>query len=977
MFWFFIALILFLLWITKKPKGTTTITSQKDSYEQGFWDGWRAFGKKVSNDLEQDAVSTERLQSYIRAGSTGIIPSDTPAAPSVDTSSTELAIAADVPQETVSTVSATNVYTERVSGVPESYILPEEKERITLKNLNTLLYVASFLIVAAAAAFIASSTPPAVRIVLLWLVVGLFYGGGLVLYLKAPRLQAAAVSFVGTGLAILPFAGLALTVLAGVPGQVAWWLTSLIGIVAYGLATVVLRQAVIAYLTLAFVLSLASSSTTLLQLPLIWSFVAVMLVALVAHFVALLWPRLLPEVFRLPIQQTGEYVTPLALIASLYGITQLSAAEYTLVFAIASLQYCAYWMSERTYRNETIARVLILLTSGILGSSLTDGSSSFMIWWCSVAVCINALYSLVRVRVSDKISRTYETTWLAVSVAALLIMMELWVSLGTHSLEVTIMIELIILIAAIAAFRFRQIEWGYVCLAGSVALPYTIGASLSGVAWYEYIYPWLFVVASLGALYQYFCAVRAKRPTAVRSFMVTSFVTYTAMATIATMVLYLEPLSLWLVPLSLILAASYVLFSYISRYSWVEFIAVPYLAGAIAVIVWNTSDVHTWHSLIITGVLYVILVLAGMIHTRRQESDRATGLFGAGQLVIFGLSLGIVQSETQLVAMLLLLVAAAGAAFRYCLGRDDTPLDKLYAVSTLPYLFLAWGSSLSLAQGWQILLFGVAAAIYWALSYRSKEPRIAVVANGAMLGAVITMFSVIRVPTEWTPLLVGWVTSVVYGVWYAISLLLNDNRRLWIHIISLWSVLATVTLISLSAGRPVALAACASLALLAVTVGLHGYIIRRSIYGDASFFLLSAATQIALYTQWPETPAVIYGHLTAATFLGVALWRRRSFLPRITHYTIAAGALTLGTLITALADGGIYQLIFLIEHIALLIIGALKGWQKVVWWGVGASVAAILYFLRDYFFLWLAFLGLVLIAIVVWRLNTMNKPADK
>ena len=977
MFWFWVALIFFLLWITKKPKHTSDNSTPKNSYDQGFWDGWRAFGKKVSSDLEQDTVSTERLQSYIRAGSTGVIPIDT-AAPTASDVSDPVRHEAPATVDAIEPGAITSVQTDAAQPgiVSEPSILPEEKERITLKNLNTLLYVASFLIVAAAAAFIASSTPPAVRIILLWLVVGMFYGGGLWLYAKTTRLRPAAIAFTGTGLAVLPFAGLALTMLAGVPGQVAWWLTSLIGIFAYAIATVVLKQAVIAYMTLAFVLSLASSSANLLQLPLVWSFVAVMLVALVAHFIASLRPQLLPEVFRVSIKQTGEYVTPLALFASLFTITELSAREYTLIFAIASLQYCVYWMNERTYRNETIARILSLITLVILGFSLGNTSSSFQIWWCTGIVCLSAIYSLVRVRVSDYDSPRYESTWLALSITSLLIIVALWTSLRAHALEITITLELIILIAGIAALRLRRIEWGYVCLAGSIALPYAIGASLDGVHWYEYIYPWLFAAASLAALYHYYCSTKMEHSAQVQQFTATAFVSYATMATIAGLMLYLQPLSIWLAPVALILAVSYVLFSYMSKYLAAEFIAIPYLAGAIAAVVWNTSNVHTWHSLIITGILYLGLIVIGIIHHNRQESARATGIFGAGQLVIFGLSLGILQPETQLATMLLLLVASAGAALRYLISKSNTPLDKLYAISPLPYLLLAWVSSQSLAQGWHILLFGLAAIIYWALSYRAREPLVAIIANGAILGVVMTLCSILHTPPEWTPLLIGWVVSGIYGLWYAVSLLFNDSRRSWVHIISLWFMLTLAILISLGSEKPVALASCASLAILAVSVGLHGYIIRRSLYGDVFLFLLSAAIQIAIYIQWPETRAIIYGHLTAATFLGVALWRRRTFLPRSTHYLIAASALTLTGLITAFSDGGIYQLVFLVEHIVILIIGALKGWQRVIWWGVGASVAAILYFLRDYFFLWLAFLGIVLIAIVIWRLNSLNKPTD-
>lgn len=197
--------------------------------------------------------------------------------------------------------------------------------------------------------------------------------------------------------------------------------------------------------------------------------------------------------------------------------------------------------------------------------------------------------------------------------------------------------------------------------------------------------------------------------------------------------------------------------------------------------------------------------------------------------------------------------------------------------------------------------------------------------------------------------------------------------RTWVHIISIWTILGPAALACLGSEKAVALSACATLAILAASVSIHGYVLRRSVYADIAIFIASFALQVALYIQWPDAPSTIYGHVTAATILGVALWRRSRGQPHTVHYFLAAGSLTLGGIISAFAEATIYQLVFLIEHITILVVGGLKGWQKVVWWGVASTVAAILYFLRDYFFLWLAFLGIVLIAIVIWRLGSLGK----
>lgn len=963
MFWFILFVIFFILWLNRKPKDQDITVNTQSSYDQGYWDGWRAFGRRVQSDIKNDTVSHKKLQSYIGAGATGILPPD----PDAEPTTPPVARSQDAP---ATAMSAAEIYV----ATPETPIetSAEEKQRLALKNLNTMLYVASFLLVAAAAAFIASSTPESVRLVLLWVVVGLFYGGGLLLHARSERLRPAALSFVGTGLAILPFAGLALTTLAHVPGQVAWFITSLIGIVAYGAATIIVKRAVIAYLTMAFVLSLASSTVSMLQLPLVWGFVMIMVVALVAHFIATLWPKILPAVFKAPVEQTGQYVTPIALVASLTVASQLTLAEYTLIFSVAALQYIVFWTQQRTYANETIARGLTILALSLLGFTVGEDNAMFVTIWQTVLVTINAVYSLVRVRPGNPENRGQETAWLVVAIIGLVFTLAGWSQAGIAEIGLTIIVELTLLIAAIAAFRLRQVGWGYVCLAASVMLPFSIGGWITGAPWYEDTYPWVFLIASIAALWKSYQYTTTHRSSAVKQFASITFWTYTIVATVMAFISYGSPLSLWMILFASLAAATTLAFSYIRQALPSEGVAIGFVALVITTIVWNTSDVHIWHSLIIVGVLYLVLLIGGLIHTKRNEAARTAWVLGAGQLVATFFALGIASAETRLSATLLLVAVAIGAAARYVVVKRESFINTLYAGSTIVYLLLAWSGSLYLNQGWQVLVLAVAAAIYWILSYRSTQAFVAVVANIAALGAIITLFSWIDAPAEWCLLLTGWVSAAVYAIWYGVTLSMNDTTRTWIHVISAWIILATTALACLGAEKAVALAACATLLVLAASIWAHGYTLRRTVYFDVAAFIGSFAVQTAITIQWPETPMTVYGHLTAATILGVALWRRHHGQTRTAHYFLAAGSLTLGAAISAFTEESIYQLIFLIEHIAILVIGGLRQWQKVVWWGVASTVAAILYFLRDYFFLWLAFLGIVLIAIVIWRLSRID-----
>lgn len=217
-FWFVLALVFFVLWLTKKSSG-----GLGDSYRQGYWDGYRALGSSVRNEIDRATVDHEKIRRLVAIGE-----GDQPAVQPQQKSAIEPVVAAETTASTGSyvqeqrpflapynTPSAQPAPPVQEKWQPDPTAVAAEKERASLKNLNTVLYMASFLLVAAAAAFVATSMPAEVRLASLIIVTIMFYGVGLVLHGKVERLRPAAVAFVGTGLAILPFVGVALTTLGG------------------------------------------------------------------------------------------------------------------------------------------------------------------------------------------------------------------------------------------------------------------------------------------------------------------------------------------------------------------------------------------------------------------------------------------------------------------------------------------------------------------------------------------------------------------------------------------------------------------------------------------------------------------------------------------------------------------------------------------------------------------------------------------
>ena len=179
----------------------------------------------------------------------------------------------------------------------------EQKQRQELRNINTILYTASFLLVGAAALFIGFSTlaSPSFKFVTLLLATFGFYAIGLYLYERSHKLKPAATAFVGTGLALIPFVGLAFNSFIVRDPALSWFLTSLLGLVAFLFAVSRIRSTVMAYLTLAFTFSLATSTVSVLDAPYLWYFVSIIVTASLLSYIAFKLPGRVPGYLKKPL----------------------------------------------------------------------------------------------------------------------------------------------------------------------------------------------------------------------------------------------------------------------------------------------------------------------------------------------------------------------------------------------------------------------------------------------------------------------------------------------------------------------------------------------------------------------------------------------------------------------------------------------------------------------------------------------------
>lgn len=193
------------------------------------------------------------------------------------------------------------------------------KERRERQNINVTLYVASLLLVAAGALFVGTSLPAVLRFAGVCLITALFYGAGLAVHVKAPRLRPAAVAFAGTGLALVSVAGLAMYNFTVLDAPLAWFLTSMVGTLAYVVAALRLDNRVLVYLSLTFVVSTAWSGVSVLGAPLVWYFAAMIGFAAATTLLSQVKPGWVPPMLLRPLMQLDPFVVPAVALAAVAG----------------------------------------------------------------------------------------------------------------------------------------------------------------------------------------------------------------------------------------------------------------------------------------------------------------------------------------------------------------------------------------------------------------------------------------------------------------------------------------------------------------------------------------------------------------------------------------------------------------------------------------------------------------------------------
>ena len=942
MFWFLVSLILFVILLNTRSGRKK---AEQEAYQQGYAAGYEFLHRQPSMQGQQATPE----QAHQVAG------------PVVQHEATEVLSSGEILYPD-STKTGDSEAVRQVNDV--------DKERRTLKNLNSVLYVGSFLIVAAMALFVNLTMSPMLKLAGIILVALVFYVAGLVLHATSERLKPAAVAFTGTGLAILPFVGFALYSLGGLSAEIAWLLTSIAGLLAYALAAFRLQSQFISYVTMVFVLSLALSAVSTLGLAVLWYFVVIISTSLLFNVVRIFGRKYLPKVFLRPVQDAGLLTTPVALLASLFMIGSMDIWMYEVLFGLATAHYLLIWLEDRKYVYEIAVRALAHATLLIFAADIAQTLTTFGVIWL-VGALAQALYSALRVRRQDERSVWREQVCTGTALTLAMLGLLFWSVVPQTFLWTSVNIVAIAVICLVAALRFRRPAWLYGVLASMLALPFVVGRLVIEPALSFEVIAGVFALFSIVALFG--CdRVRVNNRSQTLLQVVAVAVVSFAITTVLSGILVESSSALgWttLVAAGVLVGLSYVLVSPATE-----------LIGAISAVVSVASWVNmslgqsNW-LLVITVVLSTTMLLIGSaLHHRFGERQRRNYLVILAAItwawlvfVFFAMDEVVLRTATTL----LLGAGLAGIIGRHLLATRET-LGQVSLLGYIVYPFLALMLAMILGGGWLTLTLLVIAGIAWAASYVEKIPGVLAVGHTLFFISLLALWSWLKFDPHWTIFGVSWLASALWYLHYWFTKSMADIPRSNISFGFTVVVLLVASTYGLATGGDTTfiLAGAGSLLAIAGVLGVHGYNEKNRNLIEAAIYIGTLSLQRMAVLLIPELTMVVYAHWWAGVIGLVGLWRKESSIVRP---IIALSFVTLSTGLFALSGVSGYSLLFLIEHVLITVVGALLRAQWAMWWGVCATIVAVLYFLRDYTFLVLLFVGFLLILFVVWRLLKVGK----
>lgn len=408
------------------------------------------------------------------------------------------------------------------------------------------------------------------------------------------------------------------------------------------------------------------------------------------------------------------------------------------------------------------------------------------------------------------------------------------------------------------------------------------------------------------------------------------------------------------------------------------------------------NEISLWFGLGLTLAAPVLLSFG----VPEIESARQTTLIALAASVVASLSASWLLRRIELgyIATAALVVLPGLAVYHF----DQAAASSTYAISYLEVVLIAvaarlWhestvgravqlylhitiglaallsliGLMLTDVTGIQLAGYFVLAVVYYILAWRDHRPWVVVVGHTMAITLMWTLFESIGLTAMESTGLTALVATVLFAM---LNIAITSWRQDSSDLAKVFLVSAVATgiffgIISLDSNSNYA-----NLAMLAMMIGASLMLANRQLFGGSIGLLvgvvvLTIAMQKLFAQAAPDVSFLLYAHWWAVVLwlLGYIEYQSGSKKYAIAYGYSGLAIISLFGLGYALAGQSVwYQVLFIVEHSALLLIGLAKAWRPVTIWGAVGVTLAVLWMFRGYTSLFLTLIGILIILAVIW-----------
>ena len=302
------------------------------------------------------------------------------------------------------------------------------------------------------------------------------------------------------------------------------------------------------------------------------------------------------------------------------------------------------------------------------------------------------------------------------------------------------------------------------------------------------------------------------------------------------------------------------------------------------------------------------------------------------------------------------------------------PMINLSTTYELPFKILGW--------------LAAVAALYMVVYAKRDWRLMAILAHPSLVLLFYLTAQWFGVQLEFMSI----VSLIIFAVFYGIAVAaragkLSDN---WYYA-SFWSAIGwSMTLLLMAMSASVATEAVLLVTLTWAVNGsaliVEGVPKKNILYFDSGVLLALCGILFAIHMLIAPVHDIVVPYLWSAAILSGAVmswrWLGYAHVYTIAHLVLALAVFSLSTLILALRGDNVMEILFLVEHSLMVIIGLVLGRRLITIWGAVGVTLALIYLLSGYAYALAILAGLSIITAVVvvvakGQRNKQKKVAKK